>query len=190
MKLNRSRYAILGLLSRGPSSGYDIRKTVEHELSHFWNESFGQIYPILRSLAAERLASRKRQRQKGKPDRYVYSITESGRRELQAWLTEPSRIPTERNEILLKLFLSESVGRGERISLISTYREQQKEALRELELQELALEKFSFDEREENLWKLTASHVRSEAKARVRWCDEALRELSSPGEPSRQESTG
>ena len=51
MKENKSKYAIMGMLSMGPMSGYDIKKRFEKSLSYFWNESYGQIYPILRKLA-------------------------------------------------------------------------------------------------------------------------------------------
>ena len=51
-RMNKSRFALLGLLSLGAMSGYDLRKLFEQSLIHFWSESFGQIYPMLRSLAA------------------------------------------------------------------------------------------------------------------------------------------
>jgi hypothetical protein len=40
-----SRYALLGMLSLGPGSGYDLKKRIEGSLAHFWSESYGQIYP-------------------------------------------------------------------------------------------------------------------------------------------------
>jgi len=50
MKENKSKYAIMGMLSMGPVSGYDIKKRFEESLSYFWNESYGQIYPILKKI--------------------------------------------------------------------------------------------------------------------------------------------
>ena len=47
-KENRSKYAVLGMLATGPKSGYDIKQTIETSIGHFWNESYGQIYPILK----------------------------------------------------------------------------------------------------------------------------------------------
>lgn len=40
---NNSRYALLGLLTFGPSSGYDLGNLIDVSLKHFWNESWGQI---------------------------------------------------------------------------------------------------------------------------------------------------
>ena len=46
-----SRYAVLGMLSMGLKTGYAMKKHVEGNLGHFWSESYGQIYPVLRQLA-------------------------------------------------------------------------------------------------------------------------------------------
>src|SRR5260370_28739340 len=89
-RANTSRYAILGGLSLGPRSGYDVKKLIEASIAHFWSESYGQIYPILNRLAAEGLAARRREKQRGKPDRHVYSLTPRGREELQPWLRPPA----------------------------------------------------------------------------------------------------
>jgi DNA-binding PadR family transcriptional regulator len=51
MREVKSKYAILGMLSIAPMSGYDIKKQVETSISNFWSESYGQIYPALRNLA-------------------------------------------------------------------------------------------------------------------------------------------
>jgi hypothetical protein len=37
----RSRYAVLGMLSMGLETGYAMKKHVEANLGHFWNESYG-----------------------------------------------------------------------------------------------------------------------------------------------------
>ena len=50
---NKSRFAVLGMLSMGLETGYQMKKHVEENLGHFWSESYGQIYPILGQLRAE-----------------------------------------------------------------------------------------------------------------------------------------
>ena len=48
------RYAILGLVDRKPTTGYDIAKEFkERELSNFWSARHSQIYPELAKLAEE-----------------------------------------------------------------------------------------------------------------------------------------
>ena len=81
-----SRYAVLGMLSMGLKTGYAMKKHVEVNLGHYWSESYGQIYPILRQLVDEELATCTEERRKGKPMRKLYAITRSGRKELREWL--------------------------------------------------------------------------------------------------------
>jgi hypothetical protein len=57
-----SRYAVLGMLSMGLKTGYAMKKHVERNLGHFWSESYGQIYPVLRQLVADGLATCKEER--------------------------------------------------------------------------------------------------------------------------------
>jgi PadR family transcriptional regulator, regulatory protein AphA len=73
-----SREVLLGLLTVVPMSGYDLGQTIRTSVGFFWNESYGQIYPNLKTLAAEGLVTSKTERQKGRPDRHIYSITKEG----------------------------------------------------------------------------------------------------------------
>src|SRR2546422_10690896 len=90
-RANTSRDAILGGLSRRALSGYDVKKLIERSIAHFWNESYGQIYPILNRLAAEGLAERRRGRQRGRPGRAVYSLAPEGRQEVEGGRALPPR---------------------------------------------------------------------------------------------------
>jgi PadR family transcriptional regulator, regulatory protein AphA len=104
-RANQTEFAILGLLADEPRSGYDIKKEVEERLAHFWSESYGHIYPMLRRLHERDLVAKDLQRQAGRPDRHVYSLTEDGRRALEDWFTEPPAPGRPRNELLLRIFL-------------------------------------------------------------------------------------
>src|ERR1700684_2212758 len=95
---------LLGLLAIEPMSGYDLGQTIRGSVGHFWNESYGQIYPNLKKLAADGFVSSKTERQKSKPDRHIYSIPKRGRERLADWLAVPPQPEIPRNELLLKLF--------------------------------------------------------------------------------------
>ena len=104
--------ALLGLLSIHPMSGYDVRQLIPWSIGHFWSESYGQIYPALKQMTAAGLVVKKTERQKGKPDRNVYSLTQAGRDELQAWLSVPAEEPVPRFELMLKLFFGAHAAEG------------------------------------------------------------------------------
>src|SRR5579864_9281611 len=100
---------LLGLLAIEAMSGYDLGLTIRGSVGHFWNESYGQIYPNLKKLARDGFVSCKPEQHKGKPDRRIYSITEKGRERLTKWLAVPPQPEIPRNEMLLKLFFGELI---------------------------------------------------------------------------------
>jgi PadR family transcriptional regulator, regulatory protein AphA len=113
MSATSTRYALLGLLTLAPdtgASGYDLRNWAEGSIGHFWSESYGQIYPVLKQLLHDELV-KSRKDGSGKRARILYAVTDAGRKELQDWLEKPARLQPPRNENLLKLFFGlESTG--------------------------------------------------------------------------------
>lgn len=104
MKLiNKTRYAILGVLFDGPTSGYEIKALMRRSTVYFWRESDSTIYPMLKVLAKEGKVLPKTA-YVGKKKKEVFSISEAGREEFRAWFESPTRSETPRNEFLLKLF--------------------------------------------------------------------------------------
>ena len=186
MKSNRSRLALLGLLSRGPASGYDLKKQVEELFSHFWNESYGQIYPILKQLAADGLAVRKAQRQTGKPDRLIYSITRKGQEMLRQWLEEPAQMQVSRNEILMKLLLTTRFSAETALAHIERYRDEHLQRIGALSEQETSLHQLS--DVDALAWNLTLMHERQVSRAVIRWCDEAKRQLRAEAAKGKTEA--
>src|SRR5947207_14273481 len=85
MELSPTAYVILGLLSLGPKSGYEIKASVDGAIRFFWAASYGQIYPELRKLADAGLVEGEA-RPSGGRRRTVYQLTDAGREQLGAWL--------------------------------------------------------------------------------------------------------
>ena len=109
MTPNRTSLAILGFLTLGPMSGYDVKKMVEGSIDNFWSESFGQIYPALRRLHAQGMIEKQEHASAGGRPRHVYSIRPRGRETLSQWLHEPTPPARARVELLLKLFFGNEV---------------------------------------------------------------------------------
>ncbi len=101
--VNKTRYAILGMLLDGPCTGYEIKSFMGRSTVYFWRESDSTIYPMLKVLAEEGKALSKVV-YVGKKKKEVYSITELGREEFQTWFESSTGLETPRNEFLLKLF--------------------------------------------------------------------------------------
>ena len=177
MKKNKSKYAIIGILSLGPMSGYDIKKRFEKSLSFFWNESYGQIYPILNKLAKQGLATRSIERQMGKPDRHIYTLTDKGRKALQKWMIQPVGRQIGRHEILLKLFFGHQVSLADNIRQVEHYQELQSQELKELTATEEMLKTDHKDNPHLPYWLMTVKYGQYVNKAYLRWSKETLAAL-------------
>ncbi|MBK9738670.1 MAG: PadR family transcriptional regulator [Actinobacteria bacterium] len=98
--------AVLGVLSIGSLTGYEIRQAISTVLGHFWHESFGQIYPCLADLEADGLVHATPGERSGSNR---YEITAAGRQRLRELLaTTPSAAPP-RNGVLLRVFFGQSL---------------------------------------------------------------------------------
>lgn len=100
----------LAVLSRGPASGYEIRKQFETgPFRHFYDAGFGSIYPALGQLCREDLATVTLHAQEKRPDKKVYTITPLGRGRLSAAFSALPREDRLRSELCVMLFFAELV---------------------------------------------------------------------------------
>lgn len=99
-------YALLGLLSLEPMTGYIMKKRVEKDLSHFWKTSFGQIYPTLNKFIEEGLVTVKLIESEKGPDSKLYTITDKGEEELIEWLVIDVHDFNSKDETQLKFYFS------------------------------------------------------------------------------------
>ena len=176
-KRPRSRYAVLGMLSTGLETGYAMKKHVEANLGHFWNESYGQIYPILRQLVEEGLATCQVEQQAGARRRKRYALTPAGGNELRAWLVQPTESQPPRLELLLKLTFGERVPVEACEQLIRDPREPCYRDIEHLAGIESALRETPGRHPDQPYWLMTLRYGRAVRKAERVWCDETLEDL-------------
>jgi PadR family transcriptional regulator AphA len=179
-RISSSMEVLLGLLTIAPMSGYDLGQLIRDSIHHFWNESFGQIYPNLKQLAAGGFIAGKIEKQRGRPDRQIYSITKKGRERLRHWLEVEPQPEVPRNELLLKIFFGAQAGP----ETLRRYLGQM------LENERAALQRFSFIEREiakntqypdAPYWQIAVRFGQIEVESHVRWAEETLATLHKLG---------
>jgi PadR family transcriptional regulator, regulatory protein AphA len=119
---------ILGFLSFGPRSGYEIKAAVDRSTRFFWAASYGQIYPELRRLEREGLIEGE-DAPSGRRARRVYRLTPAGRDELLAWFSEPIEKVEVRDENLLRLFFADVLPRDQALELLEGRRRFHEEIL-------------------------------------------------------------
>jgi len=122
MDLSPTAYVILGMVSREPRSGYEIKALVDNSTRFFWAASYGQIYPELKRLADAGLLEGADTPTGGRK-RTVYAITAAGEKALKDWLRQPPTTYEMREEGLLKLFFAGALPREEAAPILASMRE-------------------------------------------------------------------
>ena len=82
-------YALLGLLEREPSHGYDLKRDYDAYFGRGKPLPFGQVYATLARLARDGKVIAGEAEPGAGPDRKRYVITEQGATEVETWLGEP-----------------------------------------------------------------------------------------------------
>lgn len=170
-RVNRSRYAVLGMLSLGDGSGYEVRRRLEERVAPFWQESYGQIYPLLTRLLEEGLVAVVGEDGRGR----TFTLTDAGRAELVDWLRQPPVGEQGRNEVLLKAFLGTETSPETVASHVRGFREQLTQELAGYRAN-LAVIRARDDDRR-IFSELTVSYGISYTEAMIGWCDQALARL-------------
>jgi PadR family transcriptional regulator AphA len=122
MELGSTSYVILGMLRKGPKSGYEIKAKADVSTRFFWAISYGQIYPELKRLEEAGLIEGEADKDSGR-QRRVFSITPLGEQALHEWLTRPGELHSElRHEGVLRFFFAEALDHEERVALLHSIR--------------------------------------------------------------------
>ena len=131
--LTTTEAALLGLLRKGPMSGYDLRKDVERSVGYFWAPAKTQIYATLPKLVEAGYATQEKVVQSARPDKTIYELTESGLEALRDWVENaPLDAGHGRNLILLKVYFGEAADRDALSSQLAERREDAQHLLAEL----------------------------------------------------------
>ncbi|MGH8961342.1 MAG: PadR family transcriptional regulator [Jatrophihabitantaceae bacterium] len=105
--------ALLGLLEREPSHGYDLKRDYDSYFGRGKPLPFGQVYATLGRLARDGKVRAAETEPGGGPDRKRYIITEQGVTEIETWLAEPvAPEPHLQTVLFVKVVLALMSGRS------------------------------------------------------------------------------
>ncbi|XXF75227.1 PadR family transcriptional regulator [Myxococcaceae bacterium GXIMD 01537] len=186
---NTCQFAVLGMLCREPMSGYGLRQAIEQSVGHFWQESYGNLYPTLERMEGEGLVALDREEHSpGGRVRKVYRVTAEGRRALAEWLRRPVVPHVERNELLLKLFFGGRVGPEASLEHVARSRAEAEALLAALRSLDEDVRRSREGHPELPYWHLSIRAGLLGLEAHLRWCDEAREVLQrlAPTEDSRK----
>lgn len=113
------KHAILGFLSFAPFSGYDLKKAFDRSVQHFWPANQSQIYRTLAQLDEEGLVEKEVVEREERLDMKIYNITETGRAELQQWLSTPLPEHDMREPFLIQVYFGGKLSDEEILNLLN-----------------------------------------------------------------------
>jgi PadR family transcriptional regulator, regulatory protein AphA len=172
--LSTTEFSVLGLLSFGEHSGYDLKKAVEAGVGYVWTTARSQVYAVLPRLVEGGFATTRRVTQERRPDKQVYRITPKGEQAFRAWLEEPVEETGSRSPFLLKVFFGAQMSRE---ALAGHIQRKRDEAARDLaEFREI--EQRIRDAPQFYFGYVTLRWGLAQSRAWIRWADEILGELS------------
>jgi DNA-binding PadR family transcriptional regulator len=176
--LPTTTFAILGLLTFGEMSGYDLTKLVNRSVGFFWSPAKSQIYSELRRLVELGFATEREVQQRGRPDKRLYRITDRGAEGLRSWLGHSEEEPESyRSSFLVKVFFGHLMDRGAFERRMREYRVQAEEHLASLR----AIDHEIAGDPEARFPYFVLRAGLQHARATIRWIDEVLRELAKEG---------
>jgi DNA-binding PadR family transcriptional regulator len=102
------RDAVLAALLEGESSGYDLAKDFDASMANFWMATPQQLYRELERLAEQGLIEARLVHQERRPNKRMYSLTESGREAIRHFTAQAPKPSVIRDELLVKVQASDA----------------------------------------------------------------------------------
>ena len=179
------KHGILGLLNYHDMTGYEINTVFRDSLCYFWNARTSQIYRELQTLEQNTWVSKTCVPQQGKPDKNIYTITETGRSELLRWLSESGPNVVQRVPILMKVFFMGERSREENIRYFEGLISCCELFLHGLEAVPAHIENYAdyLDDGEKaKYWQMTVDYGRRSLRMNMEWAESCIARLERDGE--------
>lgn len=172
------KYVILGLLSRKPATGYELKKVIEGSPVMLCSSNNSQIYKTLGQLLSEGLVTVEASQQEASHYKKVYTITGDGLTGLKDWVLSEPEAPEFRKTFLLQLAWADRLSSEELNRLLSKYEN-------ELSIQILVHQEKNRrnthspggSPREALLWNMLSNNLISSLRSELDWVRRIRREL-------------
>lgn len=179
------KHALLGFLTYGEMTGYDLKQFFDQSIQHFWPANLSQIYPTLNQMEKDGLLTMHVEYQEKLPPKKVYCITKKGATELNRWLSEPLELQPNRNAFLIKIFFGSKMKKEELVSLLKDNLEKHQAQLTSYQgpIQD-CIDKNKADTGLGNdaaFWGLTLRAGILHEKAWIQWLEEAIAVIEKGG---------
>lgn len=173
------KHGILGFLSYGELSGYDLEKKFRSSIGYFWSVKISQVYRDLHAMEKSGWVQSKDMIQTGRPNKKIYMITDAGYQELDNWLLgyKVKNDIEVRIGILMRMFFAAKIPKQETIALLERFRTKCQEA--QEKLSDVNEEIPQSDKIEMLYMQTTLSYGYKYYQMQMEWCTETIEKLRS-----------
>lgn len=172
------KFAILGILSWKPSTGYELKKFFEESSSMYWSGNNNQIYKTLIQLQDEGLVVNEVIHQESSPSKKIYTITTEGISELKEWVKSTPEAPEFKKTFLIQLAWSDLLNDKELNELLSNYENELKlQLVLNQEKSKRNLNSPDRSPREILLWNMISKNIISSYKNELEWVEQLRHDL-------------
>ncbi|PRY56112.1 PadR family transcriptional regulator [Knoellia remsis] len=175
-------FALLGLLARRRSTGYELARRMERPVGYFWSAHHGQIYPELARLEARGFVRHTVVEGAGPRPTKRYAVTAAGRKALREWVVGELEPQPVRDLETLRLWNIWLVEPGAALELVQKLRQDHAARLAayESELAEVRDSPEAHDPRNPMFAsRLTLEGGVRSRRAALEWCDWMREQLES-----------
>jgi DNA-binding PadR family transcriptional regulator len=161
--------AILGLLKEKAMHGYELKQQLTQKLGHFWQVSYGSLYPALRELRQRGCIEPVFDTEETSRRKNVYRITASGEQEFLELIEDPAATAWEEEKFPLRFAFFRYVKPEIRLRLLERRKTYLQEKLADL--------RASLEAPEERIDSYTRSLIRHGLEATtsdIAWLDELI----------------
>ena len=163
--------AILGMLSEGARTGYDLKRLMQQSPIMPWSGNNNQIYKALSTLLDEGHVDALTVHQDGAPTKKIYSLTADGRAALNRALLSPPEAPVTRHDFLMQLRWADALSIDQIKALLDRYILAVRGAMQQLSAPE--------DNHKQLLHTLIDDNIISGYQAQLDWADRAKSQLNA-----------
>lgn len=166
-------YAILGILSHKPLTGYELKKIMQESSFMYWSGNNNQIYKALVELDGEGYVTNRVYHQDSLPSKKVYTITTEGLEELKRWALSAPEAPEIKKAFLIQLAWTEQLSNNEIEILLAQYEQEIKwKILNEQEKRQKDYFMPNRTPRETAIWDLIYDNVLSAHTSELDWINQ------------------
>lgn len=174
------KHAILGFLSFRPLSGYDLKKSFDNSVRHFWPANQSQIYRTLAQMAKEGLVEIEVIERDDRLDMKVYHLSETGQAELKHWLATPFPPQDTREPFLIQIFFGSRIDNDELLQLLRHEVQVTQETLDVYdEIYNMSMGREPEDQRAFFLSMLTLDYGKKGEEAKLEWLNKAIEQIEN-----------